>query len=248
MSDSQARGCASCTKTDAHLQLCSGCRLVSYCNKDCQKAHWKPHKPSCAPKTKGARASSKPEAEEDWVDDDSFEDCNKDKKPFTAIAGNVWLHNRSTDQTFQLLIDALRMRQEDMYALDGDTMCGTIYNMERSSEKAFRVFIRKAQAVEGLLPPWWTKSTVKDCIVYSRGNSDFSLAGAQEKHDIQEQWKDVNMPMKLRMVTETVYGYTPGGHSRDVMLAMMMAHEDGKLERVADSSNPFPPHLLQRLH
>jgi hypothetical protein len=44
------------------------------------------------------------------------------------------------------------------------------------------------------------------------------------------------MPMKLRMVTKVVYGYTPGGRSRDVMLAMMMAHEDGKLEKVAGSS------------
>jgi splicing suppressor protein 51 len=184
MPDSQARSCASCTKTDAHLLLCSGCRLVSYCNKNCQKAHWKTHKPSCAPKTKDSQASSKPEAEEDWVDDDSFEDCNKDKKPFTAIANNVWLHNRSTDQTFQLLIDALRMRQEDTYVLGGDTMCGTIYNMERSSEIAFRVFIRKALAVGGLLPPWWNKSTVNDCIAYSCSNSDFSLACAQEKHDI----------------------------------------------------------------
>jgi hypothetical protein len=123
-----------------------------------------------------------------------------------------------------------------MYALDGDTMRGTIYNMERSSEKAFRVFIRKAQAVKGLLPPWWSMASVHQCISYSRGNSDFSLAGAQEKHDIRETWKDVNMPMKLRMVTKVVYGYTPGGRSRDVMLAMMMAHEDGKLEKVAGSS------------
>jgi splicing suppressor protein 51 len=236
MSDSQARSCASCAKSDVPLLLCSGCKLVSYCNKACQKAHWKTHKPSCAPTIKGAQASSKPEAEED---------CNKNKKPSTAIANNVWLHNRSKDQTFQLLIDALRMRQEDMYALDGDTMRGTIYNMERSSEKAFRVFIRKAQAVKGLLPPWWSMSSVHQCIFYSRGNSDFSLAGAQEKHDIQETWKDVNMPMKLRMVTEVFYGCTPGGRSRDAMLAMMMAQEDGKLEKVAGSSL-FPNLFIEK--
>jgi splicing suppressor protein 51 len=153
MSESQGPACASCAKTDVHLLLCSGCKLVSYCGKACQKAHWKAHKPSCTPIKKEKQASSKPEAEEDWVDYDDFEDCTKDKKPFTAIANNVFLHNRSKDQTFQLLIDALRMRQEDMYALDGDTMPGTIYNMERSSENAFRIFIRKAQAVEGLLPP-----------------------------------------------------------------------------------------------
>jgi splicing suppressor protein 51 len=239
MSESRDRSCATCAKANVHLLLCSGCRLVFHCNKDCQKAHWKAHKPSCTPKAQGAQASSKPKAEEDWVDEDDFEDCNKDKKPFTSIANNIFLHNRSKDQTFQLLIDALRMRQEDMYALNGDTMPGTIYNMERSSERAFRIFIRKAQAIEGLLPPWWTKSWVDECITYSRTHSDFSLAGAQEKHDIQETWKDVNMPTKLRMVTESVYGHTPGGYKRDGMLAMMMALEGGKLGSVAGSSTFF---------
>jgi splicing suppressor protein 51 len=237
MSESQGPACASCAKTDVHLLLCSGCKLVSYCGKACQKAHWKAHKPSCTPIKKEKQASSKPEAEEDWVDYDDFEDCTKDKKPFTAIANNVFLHNRSKDQTFQLLIDALRMRQEDMYALDGDTMRGTIYNMERSSEKAFRVFIRKAQAVEGLLPPWWTKSTVNECITYSRGSSDFSLECAQEKHDIQETWKDFHMPMKLRMVTEPVYGYTPGGRKRDGMMAMMVAYEGGEMDNLVTISH-----------
>lgn len=27
--------------------LCSGCRRVSYCNKTCQKSHWKTHKRTC---------------------------------------------------------------------------------------------------------------------------------------------------------------------------------------------------------
>jgi splicing suppressor protein 51 len=65
-----------------------------------------------------------------------------DTKPFTAISKNMFLHNRSKEQTFKLLIDLLRMRQEDEYNLDGDTMVGTIYNLEPSSEKAFRTFIR----------------------------------------------------------------------------------------------------------
>ncbi|KIM35241.1 hypothetical protein M413DRAFT_431291 [Hebeloma cylindrosporum] len=28
-------------------QACSGCRIVSYCSKECQKAHWKSHKGDC---------------------------------------------------------------------------------------------------------------------------------------------------------------------------------------------------------
>ena len=29
------------------IKLCSGCKKVCYCNRDCQKAHWKIHRQSC---------------------------------------------------------------------------------------------------------------------------------------------------------------------------------------------------------
>ena len=35
------------------------------------------------------------------------------------------------------------------------------------------------------------------------------------------------MPIKLRMVAERAYGYTPGGIKSDTMLALMMQMEDG---------------------
>ena len=247
MSDSQARSCASCAKSDIPLLLCSGCKLVSYRNKDCQKAHWKAHKPYCALKTKGAQASSKPEAEEDWVDEDEDEPKvipgskagDQDKKPYTAIANNVWLHDRTRTMTFKLLIDSQRIRQRDMLVLDGELMAGTIYNGEPSSEPAFRTFIRKAQAVKGLLPPWWTESSVDDCLKYSRSSARFSLADAQQKYDIQEAWDDLRMPMKLRMMAEEVYGYTPGGIKRDGMLADMLAVERGDHQLILSSPNTF---------
>lgn len=41
--------CASCKHTPEKLRICKQCRLVGYCNEDCQKAHWKVHKKFCKP-------------------------------------------------------------------------------------------------------------------------------------------------------------------------------------------------------
>ncbi|OIW22897.1 hypothetical protein CONLIGDRAFT_657872 [Coniochaeta ligniaria NRRL 30616] len=44
--------CFNCGKIGAdihkHLEKCSRCKEAWYCNRDCQRAHWKAHKPYCA--------------------------------------------------------------------------------------------------------------------------------------------------------------------------------------------------------
>ncbi|GAB4816195.1 hypothetical protein N2152v2_003241 [Parachlorella kessleri] len=39
--------CASCQRTASCLKLCSGCRAVAYCSVECQRQHWRQHKPGC---------------------------------------------------------------------------------------------------------------------------------------------------------------------------------------------------------
>jgi len=154
---------------------------------------------------------------------------NPDKYPFHAIFQTKFLHNRDETKTYQLLIDCLRMHQEDVYALKGDLMFGTIYNQEASSIKAFKQFLAKAKWVPGFFPAWWTEEKEKTCIEYGMTDAHFSLKCAQEKHDIQRQWKDPQMPMKLRMVAESVYSQDPGESGSEQVLDMMLQTERGTI-------------------
>lgn len=120
------------------------------------------------------------------------------------------------------------MKQEDTHNIEGDTMTGTIYNGEVNSIPAFRVMLGKASQVQGLLPPWWNDDKAAECILYGRRSGHgFSLAAAQGKSDVQDHWKDPQMPMKLRMLGEKIYGVGPGGQPAASMLSMMMSMEGG---------------------
>ncbi len=39
--------CAMCGTKENKLLACGKCREVQYCGKECQKGHWKAHKPTC---------------------------------------------------------------------------------------------------------------------------------------------------------------------------------------------------------
>lgn len=39
--------CKVCSKTNENMQICSACKSVDYCSRDCQKLDWKSHKTSC---------------------------------------------------------------------------------------------------------------------------------------------------------------------------------------------------------
>ena len=50
--------CAHCGKACKQMKKCAACGAVRYCSRDCQKRHWKQHKPSCTVTT-GEKQSSK---------------------------------------------------------------------------------------------------------------------------------------------------------------------------------------------
>eukprot|EP00741_Cyanophora_paradoxa_P011720 tig00020563_g11324.t1 len=39
--------CAACSAEGTSLKECGRCRAVSYCNAECQRAHWRQHKAAC---------------------------------------------------------------------------------------------------------------------------------------------------------------------------------------------------------
>ncbi|GAB4816194.1 hypothetical protein N2152v2_003240 [Parachlorella kessleri] len=45
--EAMQRQCASCQQAASTVKLCSGCRAVRYCSVECQRAHWRQHKPAC---------------------------------------------------------------------------------------------------------------------------------------------------------------------------------------------------------
>lgn len=103
--------CDNCKKTDTSLKRCVKCKSAAYCDRDCQKAHWKQHKKDCS-RLAGMKDSSDQSG--------AAKPKRSDAKPFTAIYHGNFLHDRSEEETFKILIDMLRMRQEDTYALEGN--------------------------------------------------------------------------------------------------------------------------------
>mmetsp|Transcript_7250 Transcript_7250/g.17760 ORF Transcript_7250/g.17760 Transcript_7250/m.17760 type:complete len:354 (+) Transcript_7250:173-1234(+) len=60
MSDADVTGtCIVCFKSGNDMLMCSRCRSTAYCSRDCQKADWRAHKPSCkAPAAAAATAAT----------------------------------------------------------------------------------------------------------------------------------------------------------------------------------------------
>ena len=63
-SSDDAGTCAHCERHEPTLSSCSRCSLVKYCGRNCQRAHWKKHKPLCISKAdrvpQPAKSSSRP--------------------------------------------------------------------------------------------------------------------------------------------------------------------------------------------
>lgn len=242
--------CQTCKKgpPEVPLKQCAKCNVTTYCSRDCQKADWKTHKKICGKQdnaehsqpsassasrpsassrqsapfnvhtvTPGARSGGSPPKGTDKPVD----------KPFVRLAQNTWLHDRSEKDVYRLLIDAYRMRAEDLYNMQGDVDEDSVYDGSPDSSEAFIRFLDDAEeAGKGILPSWWNAEKRAECLAMGmRGTEWQNLRRLVEKSDIQEHYGEPQFPMQLRMFSESIYGVAPGGFRGGGMMAMMAGLE-----------------------
>ncbi|KAK6430841.1 hypothetical protein LTR95_013001 [Oleoguttula sp. CCFEE 5521] len=149
------------------------------------------------------------------------------ERPFTALREGTFFHNLSEIETYKLLIDCLRMHQEDVRDYTGSAMTNTIHDGKSAlSTVAFVHFMVEAEQAK-VLPPWWNALNNFECIRFAKSNNDFALTVARTGQRIQEAWGDPNMPVKLRMLAQKVYGWTVCLEETEGML-QQMAESEGK--------------------
>lgn len=220
--------CKFCRKTQDELpnplKRCANCKYQWYCSRQCQVSDWKNHKKVCGTT---ARAQLNPQAPM------NPQTVCYIPKPFTALDNGTWLHNRTKKDVFKLLVDTYRMRIEDEYKYEGEVDEDSLYSGAglETVVRHFKRFMKKlikrdAQRDRKLLPDWWSKDSLQECMEFAR-TDDFSNVGyAVEKHDIQEHYSQPDMPMQLRMFSEKIDGKLAAGMSGSSMLQLRVAVEN----------------------
>ena len=208
-----ARTCAACDKGQSQLSRplkdCAKCRGVSYRSRECQKADWKSHTKTCAATASSTSASPQLRF--------------RIERPFNALQKGIWLHDRPEQDVYQLMSDVFRMRREDKYKYEQFVEEGSVYTAGGSAEseiKNYRRFLQRVTDIntskpvgKRVLPSWWSSETINKCAEVATTNRDAMVGFAVEKHDIQEFYKQDDMPMQLRMFGEALDGTKIMGES-----------------------------------
>ena len=172
---------------EVHLKRCGKCSKTPYCSRDCQKADWKVHK-NCPKQANGASLSPAGAAS------DSNGSPSKGRKggvakPFTRLDNGTWLHGRSEKDVFQLLIDAYRLRMDDMHKMEGRADADSLYGGAKDGSQGFKGFLDRVERA-GLLPSWWNAQKREECKKFGLTSNWHDLRRKVAKADIIDHYGD----------------------------------------------------------
>ncbi|KAL2150910.1 hypothetical protein VTH82DRAFT_6008 [Thermothelomyces myriococcoides] len=218
--------CNTCKKAppEVTLKRCTQCFATFYCSRDCQKADWKVHKKVCG---KGGSSGSRL----DFPRADKILSPAKGVDqpidiPFTCLEKGTWLHNRPEKDVYRLLIDAYRLRADDIHNIEGRKV--DLYAGKPDGLHGFRLFIQLAGERPGLLPPWWNDEKQRECEAFGMDETNFqNLRRKVDKGGIIKHYGDQLFPMQLRMFAEAVYGRGVGGQDGAPVRQMFVDMEQG---------------------
>lgn len=189
--------CGACEKSDAGLQepfkSCQRCSSQMYCSRECQKSDWEEHKRGCGISILDSMSGPS-------------------RRHYESLVPHDFLHEFSEKDVYDMLDDAFFLRIADRYCFTKDKMVmgGNLNN--------FRDFLDLAEYRDGLLPAWWSESKRRKC-EKTAGETERMAPGLEDydtkdfvlDHAIMCAYKvddspDYEMPMKLRLLAEMVYG------------------------------------------
>ncbi|KAF9241299.1 ankyrin repeat-containing domain protein [Melanogaster broomeanus] len=109
----QEKRCENCKTKGSGLKQCARCHIVRYCSTECQRAHWKTHKPQCNPFTAMTTITLKPSYREFQetmsradITRQAFGLSNPTTRPFKpGVSKNVDFENKSMVIKIQVPVD-----------------------------------------------------------------------------------------------------------------------------------------------
>ncbi|KAL1387671.1 hypothetical protein HDK64DRAFT_219148, partial [Phyllosticta capitalensis] len=200
--------CGHCRQRTSSMQRCGHCRLQLYCGRDCQKKHWRKHKLVC--KLMGAVK----DADADQAHPNTPAHAHRCpiccpalqvriRNPFIALQYGTWLHNRPKNDTYQLLLEAYRLRTGDKRNHQSrpttPICCGAGFA---------RFLQRAATRVPELLPSWWSDDHARACVEQT---TRFFAQKASRRvpptaQMVAAHFADASMPLQLRIFSCAVCG------------------------------------------
>ncbi|USP79097.1 uncharacterized protein yc1106_06371 [Curvularia clavata] len=224
--------CSACGKTATDkgvvtLNRCSRCKKTIYCNRDCQKADWKTHKKICAQQANAGTAKSNSTSSNSHFAP-ALNDLEQHvPNPFTRLDQGKYLHDHPKLDVFKLLIDSFRLLQEDDLQFDLKVTLESVCTGAASSIEPFKKYLTLAATRPGLLPPWWTPETQRECEEFGESGAWNSLHKIVTKAEVIAHYGGSLVPVQLRMLADAIVGMGTMGRDGTAMRKMMCEVESG---------------------